>query len=255
MANGGIFGDVNQIPGYIIENFFSYLKWEIVSEWDIGFDMNLFNDRLTTTFDWYYSVTNNAVFSMPIPNSIVSVLGNNGKILNTGIEIAIRWNDQIGDLGYFVGGNLTTIKNEVLYLNGLERLITVPTIKQVRNAMNSFYGLKVNGVYQNQAEIDGDIVASRVNATNPGSIMPGDFRYRDLNNDDIIDDKDRMILGSPIQKLMYRINLGMSYKGFELSIFLQGVYGNKVLNSNRTLRGLNGAMNYDANMAENIWTS
>jgi len=253
----GIFGSTSSsagsyIPGYIAQNFFNYLKWEVVTEWDGGFDFSLLKQRLTGSVDYYNRQTNNLVFYAPQPMGVADLLGNYGKVSNQGLELTLNWKDKIGNFGYSIGGNISTLKNKVVDLHGLAYKMTgvseFPTIMQVGQPVNSFYGYQVDGVYQTQAEINADPIAVA------NGLVPGDLKYKDQNGDKVLDSKDRVTLGNYLPTLSYGFNLGMNYKKFELNVMFQGQAGNKILNMNRARRLWYSDMNGDAKMISNLWT-
>lgn len=252
MKTSGIFGG-NALPGYTNQVYFSWLGWEVVNETNVGVDFKTLNNRLSLEADWYYRLTENAVIDAPLPMGAGSLLGNNGEILNTGVELAVNWSDRIGkDFSYFIGANITTLHNEVKDLNGLPYIYggtaEFRTISRLGGELNAYYGYEIEGVYQNAAEIAADPVAVANN------LQPGDFKYKDQNHDNKIDDNDRTILGSYIPNFTYGINLGFSYKNFDFSVVMQGVTGNQIVNRKRGDRRWHSEINYDADMVVNRWT-
>jgi TonB-linked SusC/RagA family outer membrane protein len=253
----GIYGSTNTsagsyMPGYIAQNFFNYLKWEVVTEWDGGIDFSLLKQRLKGSVDYYNRQTDNLVFYAPQPMGVADLLGNYGKVSNQGLELTLNWSDKIGDFGYTIGGNLSTLKNKVLDLHGLAYKMTgvseFPTIMQVGQPVNSFYGYQVVGVYQTQAEINADPIAVA------NGLVPGDLKYKDQNGDKVLDTKDRVMLGNYLPTLSYGFNAGLNYKKFELNVMFQGQSGNKILNMNRARRLWYSDMNGDAAMITHLWT-
>jgi len=253
----GIYGSTNTsagsyMPGYIAQNFFNYLKWEVVTEWDGGIDFSLLRQRLKGSVDYYNRQTDNLVFYAPQPMGVADLLGNYGKVSNQGLELSLNWSDKIGDFGYNIGGNISTLKNKVLDLHGLAYKMTgvseFPTIMQVGQPVNSFYGYQVVGVYQTQAEINADPIAVA------NGLVPGDLKYKDQNGDKVLDTKDRVILGNYLPTLSYGFNAGLNYKNFEFNVMFQGQSGNKILNMNRARRLWYSDMNGDAAMITHLWT-
>ena len=114
--------------------------------------------------------------------------------------------------------------------------------------LNAYYGHGIAGVYQNAAEVANDPIAVA------NGLEPGDFKYVDQHNDGKIDDNDRVILGSYIPNFTYGMNLGLSYKKFDLSVVLQGQTGNEIVNRKRGNRRWQSDINYDSDMVENRWT-
>jgi len=240
------------VPGYVSSNFFSYLKWEVVTEWDGGVDFSLLKQRLNGSVDYYNRVTSNAVILAPQPMGAPNLLGNFGQITNSGFEFTLNWKDKIGALGYVIGANLSTLKNNVDNLHGLEYMMggkaEFPTISQPGAPLNSFYGYKVVGVYQNAAQVAADPIAVA------NGLHPGDFKYEDVNHDGVLDNNDEMLLGSYLPKITYGMTFGLIYKNFELNLMLQGQAGNKILNMNRANRLWYSDMNGDAQLITHLWT-
>lgn len=241
------------LPGYTHLAYFSWLGWEVVNEVNVGADFSVLNNRLGVEIDYYHRLTENAVIDAPLPMGAGKLLGNNGEILNSGVELSVNWSDRIGkDFTYTIGANLTTLKNEVKSLRGLPYIYggsdEFRTISRVGDSMNAFYGYEIDGVYQNANEIAADPVAVENN------LSPGDFRYKDQNRDGKIDEDDRVILGSYLPDLTYGVNLGLTYKNFDFSVVMQGQTGNQICNRKRGERRWQSDINYDADLAENRWT-
>lgn len=252
MNTSGVFGN-GVLPGYTNLVYFSYLDWEVVNELNIGFDAAFLDSRLGVEADYYHRLTENAVINAPLPMGAGSLLGNNGEILNSGLELSVDWTDKIGkNFSYSIGANITTLKNKVKNLNGLPYLYggsaEFRTISKVGGELNAYYGHEIAGVYQNAAEVANDPIAVA------NGLEPGDFKYVDQNKDGKIDDNDRVILGSYIPNFTYGMNLGLSYKKFDLSVVLQGQTGNEIVNRKRGNRRWQSDINYDSDMVENRWT-
>jgi len=253
----GIFGSTNTsagsyMPGYIAQNFFNYLKWEVVTEWDGGFDFSLLKQRLNGSIDYYNRQTSNLVFYAPQPMGVADLLGNYGKVSNQGLELTLNWKDKIGEIGYTIGGNLSTLKNKVENLHGLAYKMTgvaeFPTRMEVGQPVNSFYGYQAIGVYQTQAEVTADPIAVA------NGLVPGDLKYKDQNGDKVLDTKDRVMLGNYLPTLSYGFNVGLNYNKLEFNVMFQGQTGNKILNMNRARRLWYSDMNGDAAMITHLWT-
>ncbi|UIR54689.1 TonB-dependent receptor [Sphingobacterium sp. SRCM116780] len=253
----GIFGSMGlangaYLPGYTIESQFSKIGWEVVEEWDAGLDFTLAKNKLKGSLDYYHRLTTGLAFNRTRSLRGGTIYGNFGDVANSGLELNLSWSDKFGDLGYKIGGNLTTLKNEVKDLGGLAYLSTgkseFPTRIEVGQPLNFFYGYEQIGVYQNQAEVTADPIAVANN------VQPGYFKYKDQNGDNVLDEKDRVNLGSYLPKVMYGFNVAFDYKNFDLGIAFQGQSGNKILNQNRALRSKYTDMNGDADFVTNLWT-
>ncbi|WP_298881724.1 TonB-dependent receptor [uncultured Polaribacter sp.] len=225
------------------------LKWEETSQLNIGFDARLF-DNISVAFDWYKKETTGILQSVAIPGyvgAIGSPTGNVADMENKGIDLEIGYNKKINDFNFSINGNVSYLENEVTFLgNGVDFLSggasiqssTYPiTRTQVGQTVNSFYGFKTNGIFQNQTEID-NYVNSAGTIIQPNA-QPGDFKWVDLNDDGTIDSDDRDFLGSSIPKFTYGFTFNADYKNFDLLIFGQGAAGNKIFQGLRRLDVVN----------------
>lgn len=205
------------------------LGWEKTAMFDIGIDAQLLGSRLSVTADYYQKKTSDILLEMPVPMEygFGKPKMNIGEVMNKGWEVAIGWNDNIRDFQYSIQANLSDNKNEVTDLGG-----SVPWIKgkgiennikyvydrytAVGYPMNSIYGYESMGLFQSQEEIDN---APFQNLKN----KPGDVRYKNQNDDEKIDGNDRVVIGDPNPHYLYGLRLSGQYKGFDLSMFFQGV--------------------------------
>lgn len=244
----GVFGNTT-IAGFQNNSYFSYLKWELVDEWNVGLNLSTLSSRLNFDIDWFYRMTKNAVISPRLPFSNETLAGNYGEILNTGFDISANWSDRIGkDFKYNIGVNLSILKNEVKSLNGADIVKGGKTVNMVGKEMNSFYGYKVVGVYQTPEECAADPIAKA------NGLVPGDFKYEDVDNNGVIDANDRQTLGAYIPNLTYGINLGFSYKNFDLALTTYGQAGAQMYNRKRALRYAQSNFNFDEAQYKNRWT-
>lgn len=244
--------DNQMVPGTQTSNIFSSLRWEVVEELNFGLTGYLFDNRLTLDADYYTRDTKNAAIRVNIPLIGGSVLRNVGVIRNSGLELALDWSDQIRDgWNYSIGGNIATLKNEVIDLFGQPYIDGGTAEFRQRSIIGqpllAFYGREVVGVYQNESEINSDPIAQENN------LEPGDFKFKDQNNDGVIDDADRVVLGSYIPTLMYGFNLGMSIHNFSITANFFGQSGNSILNRKRGEYIFTNDTNLDADLAINRW--
>lgn len=244
----GVFGNTT-IPGFQNTSYFSYLKWELVDEANVGVNFSTLNNRLNVDLDWYHRMTKRAVISPRLPFSNDVLAGNYGKILNTGFDVAATWSDRIGnDFKYSVGLNMSFLKNRVKDLGGTDYVKGGKTINMVGEEMNSFYGFKVVGIYQNDAECAADPIAVA------NGLVPGDFKYEDVNGDNVIDGNDRQTLGAYIPNLTYGVNLGFSWKNLDFELTTYGQAGAQMYNRKRALRYSQSNFNFDESQYKNRWT-
>ncbi|MDA0317402.1 MAG: TonB-dependent receptor [Bacteroidetes bacterium] len=221
------------------------LKWEETSQLNIGFDTRLFND-ISLSFDWYKKTTTGILQNIAIPGYIGAIgdpVGNVADMDNSGYDIELGYNKSFGEFDLSFNGNVSYVENEVTHLgNGVDFLSGGASIQstnfpitrtQVGQPVNSFYGFKTNGIFQNQAEIDSYVNSSGV-VIQPDA-QPGDFKWVDLDDDGDIDSDDRGFLGSSLPKFTFGFSLNLDYKNFDFFMFCQGASGNKIFQGLRRL--------------------
>lgn len=221
------------------------VKWEGQEQFNAGLDVGLFKDRLTLTLDGYIKNTNDMLVPMSVPvtsgySDIYVPSINAGKIVNKGFELTLSSrNIEKKDFSWSTDAVFAYNKNQVKSINGESAIITGSSglnssigLIQAGYPVNVFYGYVTDGIFQTQADVQNHALQTAGNdpAT---STAAGDIRFKDLNNDGIINDKDRTYLGSPNPKFTYSLNNTITYKNFDLSLFFQGVYGNEIYNANR----------------------
>lgn len=215
------------------------LRWEKTNQVNIGLEFGLWEDRVTFEAAAYYKRTQDLLLPLDLPRStgFSTILQNIGSVENRGLEIAMNSNNLSGAVSWVTNANITFNRNKVLALGPGETFRLAPgtgdghlqiansSILQVASPVGSFFGMVTDGIIQEGEEI---IPGS----SSFGSVGPGDIRYVDVNGDGIINNNDRTIIGNPQPKFFYGITNNFSYKNFDLSIFLQGIYGNDVWNVN-----------------------
>jgi len=264
----GIFGSTGSsngsyVPGYTINNFYTNISWEVVTEWDGGIDFELLAHHLKGSVDYYNRATNGAALNENFPFGAPAIYGNWANMTNKGFDIALSWGDRVGRLSYLISANASTLSNKVTRIGSISNIMggifgwmaEYPNIVQPGLPIYSFYGYKVAGIYQNQQEIDKDPVAASANAAVPGSVQPGFFKYADLNHNGVRDAGDETNLGSYLPKVTYGFNVSLTYQRFDFSIACQGVAGNKLLNLNRgEFQKAQQSINLDKKFVEHLWT-
>ena len=227
-AFGAVFGNPSTIyPGYQLAYLPNpNLRWEKVEAWEVGLESNMFRNRLHFEGVYYKKNTKDLLAKVPGLSGTIPGIGNLGQIENKGVELSASWRDQIGDWGYNVGVNLTTIKNKVksLVQDGYSIIAgdKNQSYTMAGYPIGFFYGYKVEGVYQSQADID----ASPKNTL--AAVTPGDLKFADVDGNGEITPADRTQIGDPTPDVTYGISLGVSYKGWELGIDMMGQGGNQV---------------------------
>jgi TonB-linked SusC/RagA family outer membrane protein len=221
------------------------VTWETSDQLNIGLDSRFLSSKLGFTFDWYNKKTINWLVLAPILGTAGAGAPyiNGGDIKNTGLEFTISWKDNIADFNYGVSFSGTTNKNKVTRLanaegiiNGTGDVLSQGTASisrvQVGYPIGFFYGLKADGILQNQADVDAWVTP----AGKPyyPDQRPGDVRFVDQNQDGLIDDKDKVMLGSPLPDFEMGTQLNAEYKGFYVNTTLTGKFGMQVMQSYRS---------------------
>lgn len=229
------------------------LSWETTKQSDFGVDFGFFNNRLYGTFDVYTSITEDLLMEVGVQSALgfTTALTNIGKVKNTGMELAITSRNFVGAFQWATDFNYSTYKNEVLELGpGDEPIMAsgsagVRHITRVGDAIGSYFGYVVEGVYKDDADIAASPEDKLANAP-----RPGDFKFKDVNGDGVIDSDDRTVTGSYHPDFTYGVTNRFNFGSFDLSIFFQGVEGREILNL--TARHMkNGEANFNSYAIEN----
>lgn len=209
------------------------LKWETTEQTNIGVDGSLYNDKIYFTADYYFKNTIGMLISLPVSLEAGfqnAPIVNGGKVQNRGMELLLGYRGSFNDFRFDISGNMSTLKNEVKSL-GVGQPIVGPTVAsmpmtytEVGQPIGYFRGYIVDGIYQTNAEVN--------KVLQPNAIA-GDFKYRDVNNDGVLTDADKVKLGSPWPNFTYGLNLNLSYKRFDLNVVVQGIAGNQIFDVNK----------------------
>lgn len=253
---GGYTQDV--VLGYaVITRGNEDIKWETTTQIDAGIDAGLFKNKLTLTLDYFVKTTDDMLVAAP-----VSAIGgsanppyiNAGSIRNSGVELELSYRETKGNFSYSISGNFASIKNEVLSLgsgqpilggeidNGIYASRTAPG-----QPIGAFYMLEMDGIFQSESEVFSS-------AYQGSQVGPGDVKYVDHYKDNVIDEKDRVYVGSPIPKFTYGLNIDLNYKNFDFTMFIQGVYGNKIyMQIGKDIEGFYRNLNITKRYADEHW--
>ena len=227
------------------------LTWETSEQMNIGLDMRFLGGRLGLNVDWYNKKTKDLLVAVPVsPTTGFSTqMKNAGTVENKGLEVALTWRDQIGkDFKYNIGWNMAYNKNEVTEVNSSQKynsggsdLLAQGTGYMARfeegHPIGYFWGYKTAGVIQNEADLaaykatlkDGDAA----NSHQGSNLKVGDLKFVDFNGDGVVNDDDKTDLGNPNPDVTMGINLGASYKGFDINIVGYAALGQQVARSYR----------------------
>jgi len=238
------------------------LEWETTKQINIGLDLGLFNNAFTLSAEYFQRKTDNLILAVPLPSSLgyltTTVNQNIAGMSNNGFELQLGYNSTKGDFQWNATGNISVITNKVTKLAA-----GVPNIEagsdvdltegyNVTNTapdhpIQSYFGWVTEGIFQDSADI-------KKHATQTAGTGPGDLKFKDINGDGKIDNNDLTFLGSFIPKFTYSLNLGANYKNFGLTVFFQGVQGNKIYNALRaTTEGMVRFFNAGTQVL-NAWT-
>jgi TonB-linked SusC/RagA family outer membrane protein len=229
--------------------------WEPTTGVDAGIDFVILKNRLNGEISYYNKLTN-AYVNVTVPSTVgdadQTVYSRAADVRNKGIEVGLHWSDKTpAAFSYYVGGNVTFNKNNVEHVNGNLQLkggglgngeITTYTV--VGQPIGSFWVYQVEGIYQNTGEIDA--------TPHFTGAKPGDFRYKDVNGDGVLNDNDRIFAGSYQPKMYFAVNAGFNWKNIDFSVDCYGNVGNKIFNGKKAVRF--GNDNIEESRAVNRWT-
>ncbi|HUR10416.1 MAG TPA: TonB-dependent receptor [Flavitalea sp.] len=223
-ANSGVFG--NNVVAALEREYIPdpNLNWETVHSWEVGLELNTLANRLHFEATYYSKLTKDVLTLIAGPSGTIPGLGNLGEIENKGWEFSANWSDNIAkDFTYSVSGNLTTVKNNVNRLNKTGFAIINGAARTTAGyPIGYFYGYVHDGIYQSNAEV------LKSPASTIGIVQAGDIKYKDINGDGQITPDDRTVIGNPTPDFIYGGSINLGYKGFDVGIDLQGVYGNEI---------------------------
>ena len=231
------------------------IRWESQEQYNVGLDLGFFNGRLNLTVDAYYKKSDDMLMSMQLPSymgtqgngssKLQAPKGNYGSIENKGLEITLDAHPvQLKNFSWDSNFQISFNKNKLLSLSDTENATLVGygqwgdvvCVSEIGKPLYNFYGYKVEGVYKDLEDIQNsakpakypsDGVFSRGN-----TVWVGDIKYKDVDENGVIDERDRTDIGSPLPKFTFGWTNTFRYKNLDLSIFLNGSYGNKVMNYN-----------------------
>ena len=242
------------------------IRWESQEQWNIGLDLGFFDDRLNLIVDAYMKRSADMLMSMQLPSymgtqgNVSSVLaapqGNYGSIQNSGLEITLDTHPLVGNFTWDSNFQISFNRNKLLSLSGTENASLVGygqwndvvCVSSIGESLYNFFGYEVEGVYESLEDIQNSAKPASYPAdgvfNKSNTVWVGDIKYRDQPTvdtdgdgvadagDGVIDENDRVNLGSPLPLFTFGWTNTFTYKNFDLSIFLNGSFGNKVMNYN-----------------------
>ncbi|MEB0249006.1 hypothetical protein QN344_02610, partial [Mucilaginibacter sp. 5B2] len=256
-------------PGYYLTSLGNdKTTWETDKTFNIGFDASLFN-HLDLSIEYYKKTISNLLVNVPISALAGGSEGawpavNNGVVVNNGLDMSATYHGSTSGVTYSIGANVTTLKNKItelgapFFASGIRNGNVV--YNQVGGSIGQFYGYKVQGYWNTQAEIDalnakqkpdlfGSVPVYQTDAA------PGRFRYADVNGDGRITDADRTKIGNPTPDFTYGVNLNVAYKGFDLGAILYGSHGGDIYNTVKYWTNFYGSQtgNKSLDLLNNSW--
>ncbi|MBR5396352.1 MAG: TonB-dependent receptor [Bacteroidales bacterium] len=216
------------------------VKWEESKQTDIGLDLGFWGNRLTATVDFYNKNTTGMLLSMPVPAYAgdSAPTGNLGDMVNRGLEIDLGYRNHIDDFNYGIKFNasynknkLTYLGDDATYLSGSSHKLGTLTRGVVGLPFPYFYGWKTDGVFQNWEEVNSYV--NEEGALLQPNAQPGDFRFVDTDENGVINDDDRTMIGKGIPDWTFGLTLNFDWKGFDFSMLLQGQLGAQAYNVSR----------------------
>ncbi|KPL11853.1 MAG: hypothetical protein AMS26_19395 [Bacteroides sp. SM23_62] len=254
----------NVASGYYLQKHGNEnLKWESQTQYDAGMDIGLLKNKIFIYLDYYIKLTNDMLVQAPLPPSSGSAepsFFNAGKVRNEGFESELIFKDQVNKLKYSVGLLFSHYSNRVLELYGGSPIPAgridhgvYATLTEEGHPIGSFYLHEMEGIFQDQTEIDN-------HAFQGTNIQPGDVKFKDLSGPDgipdgIIDSHDRSHVGSPLPDFTYGFNTTLNYKNWDFSLFMEGIYGNKIYwQAAHDIEGFYRAFNLTTRVYNERWT-
>jgi TonB-linked SusC/RagA family outer membrane protein len=239
-------------PGYKQSQIANpYVKWETQEQWNIGLDLGFLNDRINLSIDAYDKTAKDMLMELQLPtyfgsrgngnSALTAPMGNYGTINNKGLEIALSTHNLTGQFRWDTDFSISFNKNKLVALTGTDasgiegygQWSDIISLSKIGGPLYEFYGYIADGVYTNKAEIEehlwGEIPEKGYDRYS--TVFVGDIKYRDLNGDGKINTDDRTSIGSPLPTFTYGFNNTFNYKNFDLTVFIQGSYGNKLFNA------------------------
>lgn len=204
-------------------------KWETTEQWSTGFDFGFRNGLIGGSIDAFIRDTKDMLLWVTTPAQVGNrhnPMANVGTVRNQGIELVLNHQGEQSGVQYNVSGNISFIENELIALNGGSPGYGSHTILDKGYALYTLWGYEYEGMYYSDQE-------ALTHLPNSSGVGAGDAKYKDINNDGVVDDGDKTDLGNPFPWLTYGLNISANYKGFDLQAFFQGVYGNEIYNAMR----------------------
>ncbi|MEP6466345.1 MAG: TonB-dependent receptor [Parafilimonas sp.] len=241
-----------------------YLEWEVNKTTNIGFDATLFNRKFTASFNWFNRITDHLLYTPPftgLEGDALVPYQNVLKFSNKGVELELGYTSAKHVVSYDMNFNIATYRNKVLYISndtsafiqgdGFGSTHVILNRSKVGLPVASFFGYVQEGIFQTTKDVQDHATETGIDKDNPETGL-GHFKFKDINNDGVINEQDRTYIGSPHPKFTFGYNLNLYYKNFDLNLFIEGVSGNKIFNYWRAYTTWPGALGAGSN---DTWSS
>ncbi|MCR5243565.1 MAG: TonB-dependent receptor [Bacteroidales bacterium] len=229
------------------------IRWESQTQYNVGLDLSFLENKLNLTVDGYYKRSDDMLMSMQLPSymgtqgngssALAAPKGNFGSIENKGLEVTLDTHPvSTGVFAWDSNFQISFNRNKLLSLAGTENASLVGygqwsdvvCISEIGKPLYNFYGYKVAGVYKSVEDIENSPKAEKYPSngeySRSNTVWVGDLKFEDLNKDGVINEKDRTDIGNPLPKFTFGWSNTFTWKNFDLNVFINGSYGNKVLN-------------------------
>ncbi len=228
------------------------VKWESQEQWNLGLDLGFINNRFGLTIDWYNKESKDMLMRLQLPSymgtsgnqssALTAPYGNYGKIRNRGLEITLTTHPIVGKFEWDSEAQISFNRNKLLALSGTSsaqivgygQWSDVVSVTNVGESLYNFYGYVTDGVYTSLEDIETSAKPAKYPTngvfSKNSTVWVGDIKYKDINGDGVINENDKTNIGSPMPKFTFGWTNTFRYKNFDLSIFINGSYGNKVFN-------------------------
>lgn len=229
------------------------IRWESQEQWNVGLDLGFLNDRINLTVDWYRKESKDMLMQLQLPSymgtsgnassALAAPYGNYGTIRNSGVEISLNTRPLVGKFEWDSDFQISFNKNKLISLSdgsstaqiiGYGQWTDVVSLTREGESLFNFYGYVCDGIYQSLADIETSAKPEKYPSngvfSKNSTVFVGDIKYKDLNGDGVINENDRTNIGSPLPKFTFGWTNTFRYQNFDLSVFINGSYGNKVLN-------------------------
>ena len=240
-------GTVDQISGSTVDFFPNpNLRWETIGMTNIALDAGFLNNKLWVTTEYYIKTTSDMIMDN---NTLLNAWGvggaarvNIGSMENRGFDLTVNYKDMAGDLKYSLSTNITKVTNKIVQLSsntdqriegGAFHALEYYTLTEIGSQVGDFWGYQVDGIFGTQSEVDALIYQQDgiTYQTYGPTVGPGDYKFKDQNEDGKIDENDKVKIGSPYPDFTLGFTGDLSYKGFDLNLFIYWNHGNEIFNT------------------------